>query len=104
MQIWIVSPQTSASCYLARDCAALVICNLSQELLCMGLLLLVLPALSLQLLKLQVLETLCLCLEHLTVLMGTHTQKNNAQRKGVNLYITNIATYTYIIQCAYKCS
>lgn len=53
---------------LAINGAALVVCHLTEELLCVCLLLLVLSALTLQLLELQVLETLGLHLQHLTVL------------------------------------
>lgn len=58
------------SCYLASDSAPLVVSNLPKKLLCMRLLLFILPALSLQLLELQVLKPLCLCLEYFTVLIN----------------------------------
>ncbi len=66
----IFSPR--CDCYLASDSAPLVVCDLPEQLLRMGLLLLVLPALSLQLLELKVLKTLRLSLEHLTVLTHKH--------------------------------
>lgn len=43
-------------CYLARHTAPLEVCDLPEKMLCVRLLLLVLPALFLQLLELQVLE------------------------------------------------
>lgn len=59
--------------YLAGDSASLVVCDLPQQLLGVGLLLLVLPALTLQLLELQVLEALGLRLQRLAVLTrNTH--------------------------------
>lgn len=63
-------------CYLASDGAALVVGNFSEKFLCMGLLLLILPTLLFQLLELQVLEALCLCLKYLTVLMRTIRKDN----------------------------
>lgn len=62
-------------CYLASDGAALVVCDVPEKLLRMRLLLLVLPALLFQLLELQVFETLCFGLEHLTVLIRTQTSR-----------------------------
>ncbi len=69
------------SCYLASDSAPLVVCDLAEKLLRVGLLLLVLPALSLQLLELQVLETLRLRLEKLTVLTRNNTHKEQCTGK-----------------------
>lgn len=70
---------SAGSCYLASDSAPLVVCDLPKKLLRVSLLLLVLPALRLQLLELQVLETLGFCLEHFTVL--GHTQKCEARQR-----------------------
>lgn len=63
--------------YLAGDSAPLVVCHLPEQLLCVGLPLFVLSALTLQLLELQVLKTLRLRLEHLAVLTCKHTHTEN---------------------------
>lgn len=62
-------------CCLAGESAPLVVGGLPEKLLRLGLLLLVLPALSLQLLELQVLEALGLRVEHLAVLTHKRTQE-----------------------------
>lgn len=64
---------TQISTNLSGDSASLVVCYFSEKLLGLYFLLLILPALFLQLLELQVLETFCLGLKHLTVLTQTHT-------------------------------
>lgn len=69
---------TGPRLYLAADGAPLVVCDLPQQLLGVGLLLLVLPALPLQLLELQVLEALGLRLQRLAVLPhNTHRPRRS---------------------------
>lgn len=68
--------------YLACDCDTLTLGNLSQQLLALTLFFLVLINFSLQLLKLQILQTFCL----LPGLLGnsTDTQYPNYKEKYIN--------------------